>query len=934
MGGGAEGDGKTQSFNILSIADLGGATIYESSDNLIGLARYIRKQDPGKKPDILFIGGGLIPFFPRRGSNRSNDYLDAIRSGLKSVRDAAAAMKPHTERLLRAMPENAVIIYTLGEQDTRNIDEYIREIGLDFKSKKRGIENRMQTEISFIMGRKSIISTTEASIAVLREDLKNKQLSNEERSSMQKELKNAIIKARINKEELKEAQYKLKLINQLYALKLSGSNKEALNRTFHKKMEQLKEIRKELSELKSGDGEYEEVASRAKKVANEIRMLSNRLSDIGESEKIKKNNESNAQIDIFIHNSLTPKDSHDIITELAKFTYLSELKDAFGRKRKVHIQSNMLEVHEAKKGPLSFNIITAYDLDVAHLSTRKSTSNDHVADVLNKLYVNGAISGKNLEAKPLNVLLTAKKNFTSFSIDPLLNNSNSALVSLSQGPFWDIKKGIAAAWEKGINTKETQTVQKVYLSSGASQLAISDRGPRWSMLSNEYLSYMRGLDDKEEDRKMKQRIAELEAKGGKKEVKSPVEHNGNGIEHNPVLDKIVRLNKRFSEMNQEDFSKEIKSQDYILPYRDTDLKSEYKPVALSIAAFSDGHMGSHSLLKVLSASIDDALKRKPQVLALLGDMIEGFLNDYSEVMRYGMEYDFPEKYEKALSEIGVPKEKRAQMVSEKLKEKLMDVRYNADEQPRIVMEKFTALVYDVISREGAIYIIAGNHDNKSGNEGSKWHRDEAVSLSGHVKTFLDGIVTQLKRNEIYLESKYNAASDEAMKKAYSELMKENVERIKIFEKGKDKVIAISGSDYGADERVINGVPIMLSHEMGWASESSMLNFVERKQTKAVLAMAGHDHILTAAYAGGKLLLKVQSNQDSRDNPYTKRIPTPIGDFINGYSLLDIEVNKKSNSIFKFELQPVLGSSLLRTKESLEERAIDEKVRSKLLNVNV
>ncbi|MGC8622745.1 MAG: hypothetical protein ACP5SJ_01955 [Candidatus Micrarchaeia archaeon] len=932
MDGGAERGDKDHSFNILSIADLGGATIYGSEDNFIGLARYLKKQNRENKIKMLFIGGGALPFFPQRGSNRSNDYLDVIEDHLQFLRDASAAMKPHLERILLSLPEDATVIYTLGDQDRRNIDELIREIGLDFKIIKGGIENRMHEAISFIVGRKGIISTTETSISVLREELKNKQLSESEHASKLFELRNAITKLRINKEELKEWKYKLDLINQLYSMKLTTSNEEAINELFQKKMEELKQIRNELKKIKLEGGDYEEVASRAKKVSNEIRMLSNRLSDIKEAEKVRKSSQANMRIDLFSHNSITLKKSHDIITELAKAYYLSELKNAFGRKRKIHIQMDMLEVHEVHSKSLSFNVVTAYDLNVAHLSTRKKSSNDHVSDVFNKLYVNGVLGGKQLEAKPINVILTAKKDFTSFSIDPLFNNSNSALVSLSQGPFWNVKAGVAKAWNSGIDTKETQSVQKGYLSSGASLLSLSKEGPRWSIISSEYLSYLRGLDDKEEYRKFVKTYGSVDEEKGKGDEKA--QSSNASVEHRQELDRTVLLHKRLSEMKLKDLPEGKEMLKQILPYYDLDLKSKYDLSKLSIAAFTDAHVGSHSKLKILEEAVDDAFKRKPDILVLLGDMIEGFLNDYAQVMRFGMEYDFPQKYEKELSSMGIPKEKRMQLVAEKMKEKFLDIRYNADEQPTIVAEKFGKLVYDVISREGLVYIIAGNHDNNSGNFGSQWHRDEAVSLSGHMKMFLEGALSQLERDREWLQSKYNESSEPAIKDAYAKLLKENSARIKVFEKGKQRIIPISGSEYGADEREINGIPILLSHKMGGASESSMLNFVEKKQTKAVLGLAGHDHILVAVYAGDKLLLKVQSNQDSRDNPYTKRIAAPVGDFINGYSMIDLEVNKKTNSIFKFSLLPKLGESLLRSKESIEEQRIDEKVRKNMLTAKV
>ena len=137
------GGNPKRKFNILVLSDIGGATKYMSDDNLIGMAQYLRNIPTEDKPNMLVINGGILPFFPQRGSNRSNDYLDVIMENLQYIRDTAAVMKPHLERLVAQTPEDCKIIYITSESDQRNIDEYIRDLGLDFKFHRERIEDVM-----------------------------------------------------------------------------------------------------------------------------------------------------------------------------------------------------------------------------------------------------------------------------------------------------------------------------------------------------------------------------------------------------------------------------------------------------------------------------------------------------------------------------------------------------------------------------------------------------------------------------------------------------------------------------------------------------------------------------------------------------------------------------------------------------------------------
>jgi len=932
LGGEANSGDDKDGFNILAVSGLGGATILESSDNLIGLARYIRKLPPHEKPNMLYISD-LLPYYPTRGSNRSNDYLDIIEKNLQFVRDAAAALKPHMERLQRALPSNTDVVYVISDQDRRNIDELARDIGLEFKGRIAHLEKRMRDTISFIVGREAIIATTEKSLSVLSEELKNDGLSAEERKAHKAEFENASIKLKVNQEEKEEAEYRLGLINTLYMMKLVKLPEDEVTARFKQKVEESAAIEKEYDEVKRGDKNYDDVTSRSKSVSNEIRLLSERLKDIDEMKAIIEKNIANIQIDIFSHNALTPKNSHDVITELARSYYLTDIKNAFGRKRPVNIQFEKVALHEGKSGRTKLNVITAYDLSVKQ-GSRKKSSNDSIAEKLNTLVVNGVLDKQKLYAKPLTIVITGKNNFTSFSIDPPYDRSKkSTLAALAQGPLWS-RKGVAEAWNRGINTKDTQAVENGYISSGATAIRVRGNGPiEYCIISDEYLSYMRAKDDKEEA-KMLLRSNKLA------ELSQPAPANGKqDIAHRRELDKIVALNKRPSELKPEELPLVAGNLRGVLPYQDTDLKSMYDIEKIKVAVFTDAHVGSHSKLKVLEASVKDALARKPDVVVFGGDNLEGFLNSYAAVTRYGMTYDFVERYEEQLKSLVDKSEVNPRLVS-LLKESMLKVRYNIDEQPSIFLNKLFPLIDDVSLRGGALIYTSGNHPNKT-EEG--WHRDEATTLAGYTVAHLTGNIKALGMMKGYIEIARNFVTSEAKQPdgLYSSpqalqavekvlnTMEELVERdFLAIKKALKNIRVISGSEYGADELEVNGIKMFVSHKIGKDSESSMLNFVEKKETDAVVGIAGHDHIFATDYAGGKLLVKVHSNQDSLDNPYTKRIAMPIGPFLNGYAFLELEVNKKTNSIFKANVIPVFETDLLRVDK------VDEIVRDKLTNLTI
>ena len=891
------GGNPKRKFNILVLSDIGGATKYMSDDNLIGMAQYLRNIPTEDKPNMLVINGGILPFFPQRGSNRSNDYLDVIMENLQYIRDTAAVMKPHLERLVAQTPEDCKIIYITSESDQRNIDEYIRDLGLDFKFHRERIEDRMGEEIELIAGRKAIISAVEHSKAAAEQQI----AQNPNNKKILEELKNIEIKLKVNTEERTEAEHRLELLNSLYLLTLNNLEEDQIKKTLEEKIEDEKAVSEEFKTVEKDTAKYEELVSRAKKIANSIRLLNNRLADVREGNEKASKDKENKQVDIFVHNAITSRGSHSVINELAHSYYMTELRNAFGRKRDITIQSEKVSLEEHNSGAFSFNVITSNDPSVL-LGTRKRQSNNIPANRLEILTVNGVLDKKALEAKLLNIFVTGKHDFTSFSIEPLKNGSPSELVLLSQGPFWSTK-GLASMWNAGINTKDTQAVEKGYLSSGASFLRIPENEPiEHEILSDRYLYEKRKENDKEESRKLKRRLRNLKNSGKK-------QNNDEAHLRRKELDLAVAMNKRPSELKDYELSDIASSGNLEKMIARKDEKPLRGAINLKIAAFSDVHVGNHSKLKLLDAAISDAIKRQPNIMVLDGDMLEGLLNYYAVVTRYGNTADFPQKYEAALKQLGFSEAEVYKKMSEMLRENIGKSIHNIDEQPDILLGHMWRLIDDVILRGGAVIAVSGNHYNNTHRE---WRNDESTNVVSHIKAHLKG----------YLE--ISEASGIPDKKAY-EMVKKALE-------SDNRVMGIGGSEFGADQIRVDGIETMASHELGTGNPGSMVGFVEKKRTNAVLHIAGHDHVCQVATAGGELMIKIPSMQDAEDNPFLKRIQIPIGTTplgsVNGYTFMDLDVDGNAGEVLRSKVISVLERDLIA------EDKVDRKIRDMLRDVRI
>jgi len=64
--------------------------------------------------------GGAIPDLPRKGSRGNFNRLLVVEEGVANIEDAAAVIKPHLERILKELPQNAQVVYAFGKEDVEN----------------------------------------------------------------------------------------------------------------------------------------------------------------------------------------------------------------------------------------------------------------------------------------------------------------------------------------------------------------------------------------------------------------------------------------------------------------------------------------------------------------------------------------------------------------------------------------------------------------------------------------------------------------------------------------------------------------------------------------------------------------------------------------------------------------------------------------------
>ena len=849
-----------KSFNVLVISDVGGGTEYLGEDNFIGLAHYINQIPNSEKPNFLIINGGLIPEFPMTGSSRYRDKLLSIKKGgVSNANDAAAIVKPHVERLVNSLPSNATAIYVLGKADFENIKLIEDTLNKEFAYSAESLASRLDSTIEGIRAQRTNIRAYTSSRRSLAE-----QQASSPGLAREEEIRKTDRKLKAERAILDELTFRKDILQKLYEMSLDKSSKEDIKKMIKNATARQDDIQRQLEDPSTTPQQADALRTESKRQASILKALNYRYEHAINTESTNAMAQRMKQAYTFTKNIVVSKEAVDLIREAALSYYGSTIRDALGRKRDVIVNMEEVALYEKSSGGYEFNLVVSNSMNMSSLSYQK-TSNSQMPDRFERLLKNGGIlSYDKLLSKPLTLLVSGNNTYTSFSIDPIKDNSEALLAVLSQGPFFDIS-GIASLWNNRIKTKQTQAFEKGYLDSGASMVKVNPDGTvQFSIISSELL-------------KAERRASDVEELGAATKLITGTKPNSDTEgSTKPGLDLLIASNKRPSELTEKDAT--ILGSGGIMqtiPHHAEGPPQD--PRQMKVAVISDVHFGNYSDAKLLQESVKDALARKPDVLIFSGDIIEGNHNNYKYVNRPESEVTFPRDYEKQLIESGIS--------GEELKAKLLESYYssksrvisNIDAQARPFMEIAMPLIDDVIMRGGSVIFVSGNHYNKTYSD---WQLDESTRLR-------DMTAVHLMAHE---------------------------EQGKLDSGWKDRLFAVSGSDYGAESFKIDGIRIATSHKVG-PTESAMISFAEKKKSDVELSVGGHFHSFKVVSANGIIVAESPAMQEAKDNPYLKRISIPVGD-TTGYMFLDLKVDAEKGKIVAAEISPVFRKDLIKESKGI------------------
>ena len=818
-----------EELRVLVLSQIGGSTKYESDDNFIGLAHYLSTLEKNKKPEFVVIIGGAIPNLPRKGSRGNFSRLLVVEEGVANIEDAAAVIKPHLERILKELPQNAQVVYAFGKEDIENIKHIEELLIYEFNYNPEEIAERIEIIYEGISSRKAIINSTIESRKALKVQLKN--ASKEERLKLLEELENIYAKIRINKEEIDELKLRALLLTRLYESALMKVKPEEVKASIKKEQAELREIRKEMKRLKQGGSidEYNRLKGKAKGISSKLRALDRRLNESIENYTTEKLAKSKSQALIFTRQIPITKSAADLIHDIAVEYYKSTIKYAFGRWYNLILQVERIAEYKVNGHTIVLESpIEAYKLK----------SNVDEASTLYKYMQDGTFK----IGKDENVVFIRGRNFyTNFKLRPLLNNSKGLLTILNQGPFVDIEK-LTALYNLGIITDETKMVEKGLLGSNATMLTINSGTPKISILYPSFLANERLKSDNEEQQKLEQLLNMI------KDYSSKKEQNGNGA-FKKELERAILSNKRPSEIKErelkyidEDFAKALLRKGEVV-----------EGSVLKIALLQDVHMGNYVNMPLLKAAIRDIAEKKPDII-IMSEIIEGNHNNYKNVQRQSSLSDDSIRFRAFLEKQRLPRNEVNEIMVAYYEEKEKWRIYNIDEQTGIVLRLMVPTLIDFIKRGGYLLFSSGNHYNKS-EEG--WQFDEATRIRDYLFTVLESHA--------------------------DELPNEWKEHIKIA----------PGGEYGADvftiEHKRNEYVIEVAHEM--PKNAALANSLIAKKSDAKIIASGHHHVAEGYAFNGKIAIFSPALQRSSDNPFLKRISIsmPGDDTLNGYTYAEIEI---------------------------------------------
>ncbi len=819
------------------IAELNGAKTYMSEDGIIGLTHYLRNLSDSQQPKLFVLNGGVLPEMPtNRGGERNKDQLRVVQHGVSNLDDAAAVMKIHMERLFGALPGDSQVVYVMGKADRKNLDSIKLDLSNLYLDAVRNLEKK-QGRIDFplepkieatekgIESRKEILESLKGAEAALTRriaEATDQAQADAHREQLGKVRENE----RINREELREFEERKGLLETLRHLTFAELPRYRIKDRMNETKQKMAEVGQQLDEALSGTPEYESLEREIKTLGNRMRALQKRYNESADGETARNLMAKQARIHKFTGNIPLPKNANDIVDMLAKSYYMTNLRDALGRKRHVTVQEGGLEVYERKINGFEFNVVVTNGLREVSSMYSINSNNRLIKRAYALTRGNGGEA--KLDGTPLNVLIGGRTIFTSFSIDPWVDQSKTLVAALSKGPFIDTEKN-TLAYLNGIRNDETRMLDKDHVpDSSVSIITVSGDGSiAHRTLKEEKLRDERIKDDLEEVPALERVLKRFE--GGK--------WSADEAKSRELGEALLRA-KRPSEIKDEDLAYASRAVlQGTVPNAGKQAPRDVEE--LSFVQFTDTHVGSSGNVALLRAAAAEALQRKPDIVFLTGDIIEGNYHNYMNTQRPQKETDIDKEFEKWLRSKGYGEEVITSELLTFYRRQRLNAISNIDAQPKVFIEPMQDLLLDTIARGGYIAIVSGNHYNKTDG---KSERDEATALKSHIVLFLEGV-----------------AAGKGMQ---------------LPEDWRGHIMTGSGSDLAAETFTFNGVEFEVRHSLG-KEDGRVSNFLSEKRSDAKVVLYGHLHSAREISNVTTEAVQAPAMQDGSTCPFVKTISVPI-----------------------------------------------------------
>ncbi len=855
---------KNTKIQILSIGSIFSGTNAFSKDALIGLNELlIERKNSNNNIDVLLMNGGvlpygaLLPYLSKISAPRRWDKILSLSDNIKYIADASEIIKVHLNRIFNTINKNTNIIYVLGDEDKLNIKDISRSLNSKFNYDPESLNELYLEFRDMIESRKEIIDITKSAIKKNNKALEIMQ--NQKKTENLNKIEEYKNKNNKNHQELVKIQQEIKelialnkQVLDLYLLTFNSLDIKNLKRLkidvklkLINTTEKIKQIKDPFSQ------DYKVLELLGKKLSNKLRAIDIAKSKLKNSIDSQKTAENSKRINTFTGNIPIEPQSAKKIQKLSYDFYYYILGSAFGRKREIKVI-----------GKKHFNLL-AISKNKLKLNTLITNNPTNISNNF-KINANSSINitiGNLIKKLPLepNLAISGHTTANSFTIIPSQNNSNKNIAILCSGPLIDPNK-VFELWNQKIKTELTSAFEKSRLFSGVTIIGYDGVNFNLDIIKYDYL--INKANQRYESKNEKQAIENI-----KQKLRSSENNTNNYNEEK--LEKITTPNKLPSEIKDKDI-------EYIDLKDFNKLNKIVNTEKLTIASISDIHFGSgETNIKILKTCIKDIVKNSPDLLILNGDIIEGNLNNYMNVLK---EYKKPEiisEYKNWLKNIKkLDKSKILMQMNTFYTEYINTIPIqNIDAQVEPLLKILTPAIDKIVENNGYIIITSGNHYNKTYKDNKL---DESEKLGSALKLYISGKAR-------------------------------NFNNVKV----------IHGSSEGTGVFSINNkIKILVSHDLG-KDISSITNKLRKKNSETQINIGSHRHQIWQGDTIDNSIVLTPSLTSVKENSFLQSTNQPIGK-INGYIYSKYEFTK--DKIIRHEFYPKINNffNKLKTKDLFEE----------------